>query len=358
MHLAFSNVNDAFKFFTCNWDKTPGKRKLDSRVGPVERIPEPVTITYLDPVRRVLFNRQRDCNPFFHLYESLWMLAGRNDVAPLMYYNSKIADIASDDGKTFNGAYGYRWRHSCYPSVYPEAYGDKWHGYDQLDLIAEHLLEKPNTRRAVLAMWNVEDDLIRASTTKDVCCNTHAYFDIDNDINELNLTVCNRSNDLVWGCLGANAVHFSILLEYMAAKIGAKVGMYHQFTNDLHVYTDKWNMHKLAAEYGPRDMHSPPKTDYSKMKLVPLVEDIKRFEEELPLVAEQYATSSYTPMHVPSWREPFFANVAKPLMLAWEDYKANNLRLAIATAGHCLADDWRIAAVEWLQRRDKRKETK
>ena len=38
--------------------------------------------------------------------------------------------------------------------------------------------------------------------SKDVPCNTHAYFAINAE-GSLDLTVCNRSNDLVWGCLGA-----------------------------------------------------------------------------------------------------------------------------------------------------------
>jgi hypothetical protein len=34
------------------------------------------------------------------------------------------------------------------------------------------------------------------------------------------MTVTNRSNDLCWGMLGANYVHFTILQEYLAARLG------------------------------------------------------------------------------------------------------------------------------------------
>jgi thymidylate synthase len=78
------------------------------------------------------------------------MLAGREDVAPLAYYAKNMLNY-SDDGHTLNGAYGYRWRHAD-TSVEPR---------DQLEIIVEHLQNKPESRRAVLTMWDVEDDLMQ-----------------------------------------------------------------------------------------------------------------------------------------------------------------------------------------------------
>ena len=111
------------------------------------------TIKCVIHVLIVLFNSARDCNPWFHLYESLWMLAGRNDVASIAYYAKNMANY-SDDGKTLNGAYGFRWRHMV-------ARGQPWKGVDQLDILVNHLKADPTSRRAVLQMWNVEDDLLK-----------------------------------------------------------------------------------------------------------------------------------------------------------------------------------------------------
>jgi hypothetical protein len=83
--------------------------KRDSRNGPVLQFAEPFCIKYQRPTQRVVFWEERDANPFFHLFESLWMIAGRNDVAYPARYSSNIAQF-SDDGHTFHGAYGYRWR--------------------------------------------------------------------------------------------------------------------------------------------------------------------------------------------------------------------------------------------------------
>ena len=51
----------------------------ETRAGKVLVTPYPVTTSYLVPMERVLFDPQRDANPAFHLFESLWMLAGRRD---------------------------------------------------------------------------------------------------------------------------------------------------------------------------------------------------------------------------------------------------------------------------------------
>src|SRR3974390_2807104 len=80
----------------------------DSRNGPVTVMEEPVTTTYIRPCERVLFWKERDANPFFHFFESLWMLAGRDDLAFLTKFVKRFEDF-SDDGLTLHGAYGYRW---------------------------------------------------------------------------------------------------------------------------------------------------------------------------------------------------------------------------------------------------------
>lgn len=219
MEKRYRNVNHAFyRLVESLKDGLIKTRTEDTRNGPVIQIDEPAMITYEHPTERVLFNSERDCNHFFQLYESMWMLAGRNDVAPLAYYAPNVANY-SDDGQTFNGAYGYRWRQAKYeidPNIMAH---DRMRSCDQLGIIVNHLKEKPNSRRVNLQMWNVEDDLLKIDNGKDVCCNTNVYFSIRQALDNgqpycqetgyplrkwLDMTVCNRSNDLVWGMLGAN----------------------------------------------------------------------------------------------------------------------------------------------------------
>jgi hypothetical protein len=146
MHLHFRNCNDAFTTLV-EMFRDPARFlpegtaacfvRSPSRDGDVITIEEPVTITYENPRERVLFNAARDANPFFHLYEALWMLAGRDDIAPLVWYVSDFGRF-SDDGKRQHAAYGYRWREQF--------------GFDQLDWIVSHFKKDPTSRRVVLQM--------------------------------------------------------------------------------------------------------------------------------------------------------------------------------------------------------------
>jgi hypothetical protein len=333
MHFFFRNVNDAFQGLVRGiHNRDLPTVRTSSRAGDVLMVPEPVVVSYAYPRECVLLHPARDANPFFHLFEALWLLAGRNDVEPLRYYNSHIADVASDNGITFNGAYGYRWRH----------------GVDQLDLIVDHLRSKPDSRRAVLQMWNVQDDLMNVSWTKDVCCNTHAYFALVNG--KLEVTVCNRSNDLIWGLLGANAVQFAVLLEYVASRLNVPMGRYHQITNNLHVYLDNWKpkewLDNDLTVYGSRPLAYG--RDVSSDGVV-LCWNVKLFDAEVRRFVDSIDGAPF--------KEPFLEHVARPMMAAFRKHK---LRLyygdnsALELMEQVTASDWRLAGKLWLQRRKER----
>lgn len=395
MHLNVRNVNEAFRELVKFFDDGANDRlstfyrgvnrviRNHSRNGDVLVIDEPVTVTYTHPTERVLFNEVRDANPAFHLYEALWMLAGRNDVAPLAYYNSRMNQF-SDDGKTLNGAYGYRWRHAWRWNQ--EIAGDV--EIDQLDVLVNHLKADPHSRRAVLSMWNVEDDLLKIGwpcnrcqeyeggvcphctnglkmQSKDVCCNLDVMFSLRDDCKVsgeqqvenwykvLDMTVTNRSNDMLWGMLGANYVHFSILQEYMAARLGVGVGRYHHFSNNVHVYCDRpdWKPEELldwCVEY-PHPYEIDPRVKVT----IPLVQDPAVFEQELPKFVE---ANSKEPLYfIPSanWSEPFLRDVAQPLLNAYHCHKRSK-GAGMDFAERVAADDWRIAVTSWLTRRAER----
>lgn len=184
--------------------------------------PEPVTTVYSSPHERVLFLKHRDANHFFHYLEALWILAGQNSVWPLKFFVKRIEQY-SDDGFTFHGAYGRRLRYYS-------------PGFDQIKEALDLLTDEPRTRRAVLQIWNPNKDL--GTDSKDIPCNDTIFLSVDPAVEYLDITVANRSNDMIWGCYGANAVQFSVLQEYLAAHLGLKVGTYYQVSNNYHVYTN------------------------------------------------------------------------------------------------------------------------
>jgi thymidylate synthase len=302
--------------------------KRESRNGPVLMFPEPVATVYANPRERVVFWPQRDANPFFHFAESLWMLDGRRDVATLSQFVGRMKDY-SDDGDTFHGAYGYRWRTHF--------------GGDQLEVIIAALSKDPTCRRQVLTMWDPAHDI--GGSGKDLPCNTHAYFSV-NARGAVDMTVCNRSNDLVWGAYGANAVHFSYLLEFVAAALQRPVGTYTQMSNNLHVYVDKLaSLRELATIL---DFENP----YERGTLAPFRlftdGDHREFLSQLKL----FMRAGAYPM-----MSTFFRRVAQPIFESHAAFRErtnpNRFRNAFAHIGTCRDSAWRRACTEWLARRQK-----
>lgn len=364
MHFKFRNVNDAFTGLVRGiHEKTIPTTSSPSRNGDVLTIDEPVIVEYTHPRERVLFNPARDCNPFFHMFESLWMLAGRNDVESIAYFNSGVRNY-SDDSHTLNGAYGKRWR---------EASSERYDDIDQLDFLINHLKNDPNSRRAVLQMWNVQDDLAKIGNvcdceakergrkkhlehcstfaSKDVCCNTNVYFRIRYESRDgeefrltvpvLDMTVCNRSNDIVWGMLGANVVHMSFLQEYVAAGIGVEVGKYYQMSNNLHAYTWNWQPNFWLSS-------TLQQNDYVELKpmvLVPLVKNRETFDKECKQFVEGCGA------YEREWTEPFLRDVALPMVSAFKYHKARVYDRAEHWLNKIEATDWRIDCERWIAKR-------
>lgn len=372
MHFKFRNVNEAFRGLVAGiHDGSVPTERRPSRNGGVRQIAEPVILTYEKPLERTLFNAARDANPFFHVMEALWMLAGRDDVASVAYYAKQMKEY-SDDGVVLNGAYGYRWRHATRDaglSTHVEL-----EDFDQLDVIVNHLKAQPESRRAVLQMWNVEDDLLKIGpgpdTSKDTCCNLSVMFSLrDALVNRvgatepcpfkvLDMTVTNRSNDLVWGALGANYCHFSFLQEYMAARLGAGVGVYNQFSNNMHVYDWNWKPEEWLADTTP-DYYAASRQAGVNIGHVPLVSDPAAFDREVQNVVTLFDGSRTGERFAfPEPSEPFLATVAVPMFQAFGAYKVGDFGKALMLAGRVRATDWRVASTNWLLRRKGRAESK
>ena len=316
------NINDVF------WETLNAfphySMEEDSRNGKVQTIPHPFTLCYNNPTERVLFWPQRDANPYFHLMEALWMLNGSDDVAWPKYFNSKFGQY-SDDGVSLNGAYGARWR--------------RHFGIDQI-VALQHLLERdPTTRRAVMGMWDPSRDMPRVTTSKDVPCNTQIYFRVV--FNTLQMTVCNRSNDLIWGACGSNVVHFSMLQELLARSLFLDVGEYWQITNNLHIYDNVPSREIYGPYVGAWDdpYKSNEVTPYPlvRVELAKWLDDLRYF--------------MLTPLNPSGYHDPFFTEVAYPIMKSWEARK-NRESNGLPELEECKAEDWKRACTEWILRRE------
>lgn len=316
--------------------------------------PEPVTTVFVDPRERVLFDPVRDANPFFHLVEAVWMLLGRDDVETVARYVGRMRTY-SDDGHTLHGAYGRRWRFW--------GGGDGEPFVDQLDNAIEALRKDPTDRRAgVIAMWDPGRDPAAARRGgRDVPCNLTLNL-AQNADQELDLTVFCRSNDAVWGAYGANAVHFSMLQEFVAEAAGLPVGRYRQVSANWHIYDNDQNR-RLSRHfrggggfYRYRGVMGFPGVEPFDG---PIALDVKRWRTEAARLLE--ARSPESPVFGAPLEEPFLRRVVRPMMMAHELYVAGNRTAGAARGALALLRsrrdredafcDWLIAGDEWLERR-------
>lgn len=344
-----------------------GERE-ESRAGPVLVAPGPVVTVTTSPLERVLFSTVRDANPFFHLAEAIWMLAGRDDSAFLDRFVSDFGARFAESGGAIHGAYGHRWRRAF--------------GFDQLERVVRTLRLDPTSRQCVIQMWDATppyenihhgdpegpdggcDDL--RGRWRDRPCNTHVYLRVREKTvtlereRLLDLTVCCRSNDAVWGAHGANAVHFSVLQEYLAARIGVSVGLMYQVSNNYHAYErELTRLRERAVRVAPSassldaavlddrydsefGLHLPPMFACAEEA----DEDVQRFcrwvDENCPLDSIAYGNS-------------WFGCVAEPAMLAHARWRAGRHEEAVYWADKISAGDWHAACREWIDRRTEKR---
>ena len=295
----------------------------NSRNGRVIVSPGPVLTEYRRPFNRVLQDPVRDANPVFHLMEALWMLAGQDNVEWLLQFNSKFGQYAEEDG-TVHGAYGYRWfQHFA---------------MDQVLAIIQELQRDPQSRRAVLAMWDPRADL--GADKRDLPCNTHIYFDLRMGL--LNMTVCCRSNDMVYGAYGANAVHMSILQEVMASALNVSIGVYRQFSNNFHVYPDVPVAKALMTGW-PGIYDSSPYVwgAVQTMRLIAENETMDEFLEDCHTLVHGLSNPINT---------TFFQTVAVPLRDLYIKRQPGQIISIPPGMEH---NDWWVAFLQWTIRRAK-----
>jgi thymidylate synthase len=298
-----------------------------TRNGKAIVLDSPMTSIYEKPWERVLFHPERNANPFFHLMEALWMIAGSNRVEFLEQFNPRMREFAEQDG-VIHGAYGYRWR---------------WmFKTDQLSAAVMALRKNPESRQVVLAMWNPIHDLL--AQKKDIPCNTHIYFRGREGV--LEMTVCCRSNDAVWGAYGANVVHFSILHELIANATGLQQGRMYQISNNFHIYERHWKFLEKPLVLG--NHYAKPYAGERPKLTIPLCtvyEDWTEFREDCVELINGHPNSFHT---------KFFKLVVAPALEVWRYHKREEYDFA-RTAMHQMSEcDWKIAMQEWIQRQEEK----
>ena len=311
-----NNVNDWY----CDvLYKMRGAPIENSRNGQVRACQTAELFVVYNPLERVLFNPQRRCNPYLHVMETVWMFAGSKDVKFLLPFSKQMEKYAEANG-TINGAYGHRWRNHF--------------ERDQIMGVMRELRDDPESRQAVIAMYDPRQDY--RGHWKDRPCNTHLYFRIVDGA--LDMTVCNRSNDAVWGMCGANAVHMTYLQELVAHSLQCRVGKYQVMTNNLHLYKHHW--HYLDNPLNFDHYEDPNIVPYPLMSAKET--DIWEFMAECRTFVDNNIDGHYQSSWINNVVIPMYEHYMCRLSGNYNTYDTSENK----------ATDWRLAEDHWRQSHD------
>lgn len=204
----------------------------------LELTPCNISLLYADC--NIISNPLRKINKGFAAAEMMWILEGRDDVAYLDPYNSKIKAY-SDDGVKFFGAYGPKFK-------------------GQMDYVISTLMEDPWSRQAVINIWRENPP-----KTKDVPCTIMFQF-IRRPVDRLNLVVYMRSQDC-WLGLPYDLHNFTCFQIIVANLLGIKPGKFDLIQGSLHAYESDWDkINKLCSGPLPATVTTTP-TDTNMLLL-------------------------------------------------------------------------------------------
>jgi len=177
-------------------------------------------IIRIDDVYNTLpLNIKRGTVPGIGAVEACQLLSGTSFPDLVIAIGPQFANYAEDNG-VFHGAYG------------PRTNG-------QYDVIIDRLKADPDSRQAVVTIWNPQYDLQHQK--RDYPCTILHQFRIRD--NKLNMSVYMRSND-VWLGAAYDFFQFTRVQIAMASVLGIEPGKYAHHVGSLHIY----EQHYEAAE--------------------------------------------------------------------------------------------------------------
>lgn len=154
---------------------------------------------------------------FTCLGELMWYLSRDNKLDLIAHYIPEY-EKESEDKITVYGGYG--------PRLFRQR------GLDQIDQILDLLRRKPNSRRAVVQIFNAED--IEQHRREIPCTTTLQFLARDG---KLHMLTTMRSNDAFIG-LPHDVFCFTMLQEIVARTLDFEIGTYKHFVGSMHFYED------------------------------------------------------------------------------------------------------------------------
>lgn len=214
MKTKFKNAREAFVYFYNEINLNGvnfGNTKALFNVGFTLENPSQKNINVLNPDRK--FNLE------YAEAEWQWYLSGDPSINKLGEIYGSIPPIwetMADSDRKVRSNYGWQWERE-----------------HQLDKVIQMLKVYPDTRQAVLSIYDGKEI---STYAKDTPCTYAVQFTVLH--NKLEMSVLMRSNDLWYGFCN-DQYCFASLQELVAERLSIEIGSYYHFAHNLHLYNDK-----------------------------------------------------------------------------------------------------------------------
>ena len=229
--------------------------------------------------------------------EFLWHMSKGNNLEFIAYYLPKYRE-ESEDGLSVYGGYG------------PRFFGAK--GFpNQIESIVRLLRTRPNTRRAVIQIFDAHD--IVGQVRKEIPCTCTLQFLIRNG--RLQMITSMRSNDAFKG-LPHDIFAFTMIQEALARQLGVELGTYRHFVGSLHLYQADLKKARVYLSEGWQDQCEMP----------PMPKDDTWRSIEYLIKLEGRVRVTNTLPRFPQWLDQYWKDLAL-FLLAYSADKKNNQAL-------------------------------
>jgi len=177
---------------------------------------EDATIHIANPVNALPLGVNRGTVPGIGAVEACQLLSGTSFPKLVIDIGPQFANYTEDDGM-FHGSYGTRTK-------------------GQYDVMVDRLKKDPDTRQAVVTIWNPERDMLEKK--RDYPCTILHQFRVRR--NRLNMSVYMRSND-VWLGAAYDFFQFTRVQIAIASILGIEPGTYSHHVGSLHIYAENFD---------------------------------------------------------------------------------------------------------------------
>lgn len=218
---------------------------IDSRDGGVAREVLGFSARLNNPACNFMFNPVRRMSPHYAAGELFWYLSGDMSLTRILPYapgykrfgNEMTVHRDPDTGKESRQPQHPASRELCAPGA---AYGHRLArstpaGYTQIAFIIRTLKQFPNSRQAILGIWDPSYDpgAIERGRIITIPCTLNLQFLIrDGKLNCINTM---RSNDM-WLGLSNDIFCFTAIQRLIADALRIPVGWYQHQVGSLHIY--------------------------------------------------------------------------------------------------------------------------